>query len=127
MSCRFWVISPTTAAPAVWASPRISSHGSSDAHGRSGKATLTRMARSWRTESSSRVLSNEEAIVANSFARARYVHRQQQIGDGRVAGSEIIPRARQVSGGIVGEVTAEAVAVDVDQMQKVADGVLFGK
>src|SRR3954463_3226393 len=50
MSCRFWVTSPTTTAPAVSARPRISSHGSWVSQGRAGRATLTRTARSWRND-----------------------------------------------------------------------------
>ena len=57
-SCRFWVSPPTTMAPAVSARPRISSHGSSPTHGRSGRATQTRTAFSRLTENSSRWVSN---------------------------------------------------------------------
>src|SRR5581483_8824505 len=66
MSCRFWVTSPTTAAPAVVARPRISSHGSSVGHGRSGRATLTRTAFSLATENSLRWWSNALLMGASS-------------------------------------------------------------
>lgn len=69
--CRFCVSSPTTAAPAVVASPRISSHGSSVGHGLSGSATLTRMAFSLLTDRSSRWVSNALLMSKTSELWAR--------------------------------------------------------
>src|SRR5919201_1963103 len=56
---RFWHSPPTTVAPAVVASPRSSSSGSWPTHGRSGRATLTRRARSRWTVRSLRGVSKD--------------------------------------------------------------------
>src|SRR5262249_52421510 len=60
---RFWHSPPTTVAPAVVARPRSSSSGSAPTHGRSGRATLTRKARSRWTVSSSRGVSRDTVAV----------------------------------------------------------------
>jgi hypothetical protein len=67
MPCRFCVSSATMIAPAVSARPRSSSSGSSPIHGRSGSATLTRMAFSRLTVSSSRGMSINSDISEFGF------------------------------------------------------------
>src|SRR5262249_44734057 len=92
MSCRFWVTSPTTLAPAVVARPRISSHGSSVGHGRSGSATLTNTAFSLATENSSRWWSNALLMGGSSDMGLTYFRGAQP-----PAGSTRNPETRTVT------------------------------
>src|SRR5437764_7364299 len=63
MASRFCIRPPTTMAPAVVARPRSSSSGSGPTHGRSGRATLTRTARSRWTGSSARGLASFAEVL----------------------------------------------------------------
>src|SRR5438552_1694899 len=75
MPWRFCVSSPTILARAVWARPRNSSSGSSPIHGRCGKATLTRIARSRCTVMSVRV--SFKSVLQKTLSKQRL--RQQLV------------------------------------------------
>src|SRR5258707_8541698 len=67
---RRWQRPPTTTAPAVVARPRSSSSGLLPIQGRSGRATLTRKARSRCTVNSSRVVSRVTSCLTASFVES---------------------------------------------------------
>src|SRR5262245_5049274 len=82
MDCRRWTSLSTTLAPAVFASPSSSSSGSAVIHGLSGRATLTKRARSWWTVNLSRVISSVTVGLAHLLldlildVQAQRIHRR---------------------------------------------------